>query len=213
MNYLRICWFVLIAFALSRNASGQGFISVNYSASASGEGPVTQSAVIQPTLQDFIALGPDSIPLFDVSFGAGQISITALRAFAIGPNGFMDFTWDFAWTPASDLSFDSANLVSSSLFAIPPFTFPVNPPVSFDAASHSISVGGFIADGIGSGVVNNGGLAVIDFIVVPEPPAWILLALGTTAMFLFASKSVPMTKNILIRTKGSKFNLRCCCIF
>lgn len=112
----------------------------------------------------------------------------------------MEFTWTFVWTPPSGFAFDSANLVSSSLFAIPPFTFPVNPPVSFDAATHSISVGGFIADGIGMGVVNNGGLAVIDFTIVPEPPIWILLALGIAAMFLSSSKNIPTRKHKSIKS-------------
>ena len=159
-------------------------VSVNYSASASGYGPVAQTAVFQATVQDFIATYPDSIPLFDVSIAADRISITALRTFTVPPNGFMNFNWKFALTPAAGLSFDSANLIFSSLFSIPPFTFPVNPPVSFDATTHAISVGGFIADGIGTGTVNNGGVAVVGFSIVPEPSSWALFALGTGAVFL-----------------------------
>jgi hypothetical protein len=165
-------------------------VSVNYSASASFEGSVTQTAVFQATLQDFIALGPDSLPLFDVSIGADQISITALRIFTVGPNGFMDFNWNFALTPAAGCSFDGANLISSSLFSIPPFTFPVNPPVSFDSTTLSISVGGPIVDGpSGIDTVNNGGVAVVGFTIVPEPSTWALLALGTGAMFLSGRKA------------------------
>jgi hypothetical protein len=50
-------------------------VSVNYSASASFEGSVTQTAVFQATLQDFIALGPDSLPLFDVSIGRIRLAL------------------------------------------------------------------------------------------------------------------------------------------
>lgn len=190
-NAKSVCWILCAALLATSIADGQGTltidglpVSVNYSGSASSGRPVNQTATILAMRQDFVALGPDSLPLFDVSFGADQISITALRTFTVQPNGFMDFNWNLALTPATGRSFSGANLMSSSLFSIPPFTFPVNPPVSFDSLTHSISVGGFIADGLGTGTVNNGGVAVIGFIVVPEPTTWALLALGTGITFL-----------------------------
>jgi hypothetical protein len=175
--------------AVGASAIGSLPISVNYSGSASVGGSVAQTADFQASVQDFIALGPDSLPLFDVSAGANQISITALRSFTIQPNGFMDFNWVFALPSADGLSFSGANLVSSSLFSIPPFTFAVNPPVSFDPATQTISVGGFIADGIGCGTVNDGGAAVIDFTVIPEPPVWAWLTLGAGISLVSGSRA------------------------
>jgi hypothetical protein len=165
-------------------------VSVNYSTSATGYGLVTQTTVIQATLQDFISLGPDSLPLFDVSIGTNRISITALRTFeTTSGNDYMEFNWNFALTPAAGLSFDGANLSSSSLFSVPPFTFPVNPQVTFDPTTDSISVDGLVLDGdIGIGIVNNRGVAIIDFITVPEPSTWALLASGIGTMFLFRWK-------------------------
>jgi hypothetical protein len=103
-------------------------ISVDYSGSASRGVTVNQTAIILAMQQDFISLGPDLNPLFDVSFGGNQLTITALENFNVYQNGFLAFNWIFQLEPTSGLSFTSANLVSSSLFSIPPFGFPVNPP-------------------------------------------------------------------------------------
>jgi len=149
--------------------------SIVYNGSAGFYAPVSQSVVISAPQESFTAMGPDSSPLFDVSLSANQITITALRTFTIGSSSFMDFHWDFTVVPGAGVSFASASLISSSLYSIPPFTFAVVPPVDFNSATGTISVGGFIADGVGQGTVNQGGSAVIGFTIVPEPSTGVLL--------------------------------------
>lgn len=159
-------------------------VDISYTASATGYSPVTQTVVITAGLQDFTALGPDSSPLFDVSIQSNQIAISALRTFIMPKNSEMDFNWVVTLAAGNDISLGSATLLSSTLFSVTPFTFSVDPPVTFDPSTGSISVGGPISDGVGNGTVNEGGVAVIGFTTVPEPATWQLLAIGLAAMAL-----------------------------
>lgn len=158
-------------------------VIVNYSGSVPFE-TVNQTSTFLAMQQDFIALDPYSDPLFDVSFGENQLTITALSNFSY-TGGYLSFNWDFELTPYAGLSFDGANLISSSLFSLPPFSYNEVPGVSFDPTTDSISISMFISCGpVGTGTVNNGGVAVISFTTVPEPSTWALLVLGTGAAFL-----------------------------
>lgn len=176
-------------------------VDINYTASATGYGSVTQAVVITAGLQDFTALGPDSSPLFDVSVQSNQISISALRTFTIPDNSQMDFNWVFSIAGSTGVSLGSATLLSSTLFSIPPYTSNINPPVIFDPTTGSISVGGPIADGVGNGTVNNGSVAVIDFTTIPEPATWQLLAtsLGVAAL---STRLRLRTKRPVRQTRG-----------
>jgi hypothetical protein len=126
---------------------------------------------------EFIAKAPSGgIDLFSIDISENTITITGVDSYS--NNDCLEFEWKFVVDSSNSVAFDGAELVFSSLFSIPPFTFSVNPKVSFDSATSSIVVSRFIAAGAGTAVVNEGGQAVIEFTIIPEPSTIVLLGLG-----------------------------------
>jgi hypothetical protein len=162
-------------------------ISVNYSASGYALGSVSQTATINSGQQDFISLGPDGQPLFDVNFGTSLITITALRSLQEpGSSTYFQFNWDFGLSPSGGIYFGNASLLSSTLFSVPPFTFPVYPNVSLNSANQDLGVSLFLTGG-GNGfpTVNGGGAAVITYSAVPDIcPTGVLLAVSMILLII-----------------------------
>jgi len=157
-------------------------VSVDYLAHAFLLTPVTQMTTfeaIQPG-PDFTADGPDGLPLFALDFASDILTITALRSYE--DSGSLEFSWLLTLDTASELAFNSASLLSSSLFSIPPFTFPVDPTVGFDEDSKTISIYRFMAAGVGTAVVNAGGSAVISYTIIPEPSNCAMLTSGACTL-------------------------------
>jgi hypothetical protein len=155
----------------------------DYYTQAFGQNPVTQSGSF-PALAagpDLICNGPDGLPLFRVDFSPDSLTIAALRGFQ--NNLSLEFRWAFSLPAGGELSFNSATLRSSTLFSIPPFTFPVEPTVVFDPVSRRISITRFIAAGSGTATVNEDGAAVVDFTVVPEPSVSVYVAISGILIF------------------------------
>lgn len=155
--------------------------------------PVTRTGsfqAMQPNADADLELpGFDGDPLFAVHFGLQSFTISARNGFI--DELFVDFIWSFTLPAGSGASFGSATLVSSNLFLIPPFTFPVVPTVTFDPVTATITVRQFIAAGAGLAMVNADGAATIAFTVVPEPPVSALVVLAAS---LFASRLITRSR-------------------
>jgi hypothetical protein len=187
-NYLFILTFtIIVTCLLGIPANAESIIgksvSIDYYGFAFYQEPVYQSGkveVINPGAE-FIARAPgDGADLFSIDISENTITITGLDS--CSDDLRLKFEWNFVIDSPSPITFDGAELVSSSLFSIPPFTFPVNPNVSFDIATNSILVSRYISAGVGTAVVNKGGQAIIEFTTTPEPATLFLLGLGSLSL-------------------------------
>ncbi len=194
----------LFGFAVAEAQGISGFpVSVSSSVAEQGTN-VSQNATIVAGQQVFTALGPDSIPLFDICFNSNQFCITGLRDFGVPSDETFGCFWQFSVASSNDLAFSGANLISSSLFSVPPIEPEADPTIYFDPTSGSITVNILIETGPYTATVNDGGSTVGYFSVVPEPSVPCLLLAGILAEVFLAGRSCRYSLFILWGASGRR---------
>ena len=178
-------------FAVAEAQGISGFpVSVSSNVASNGV-DVSQNGTIVAGQQDFTALGPDSIPLFDIYFNSNNLCIIGLRNYSVPANDYIATFWQFS-LPSDGLTFSGASLVSSSLFSNPPLEAECDPFVYFDPTSDSITVDILLESGPANATVNAGGSTVVSVSVVPEPSALCLLTFGILAGVFLTRKTLAV---------------------